>query len=281
MKNNVLILLPAYNVQNSIRRIVKSIEASEERFLVIDDGSTDGTGKLLEELKAPVLSMKHNSGISNAIVQGMRFAINNSYDNVIIMDADGQHDPNDIKRFVDALRSSEFVFGNRFQVIEGVPSCKVSSNSFASVLYEFCTGRVIPDVSCGFKGMRLTDNLVNYLETASDYEIIYRICNYAVMKQKAISYVDIKAEYLPNSLLYTRRVEMDSLLNALILMKSGKTNETKKMLFELTEHVLHKADFEIQIDNISFFAFYIREYDGYIFQASMAEISDWRIKNGL
>lgn len=117
-EERVLVLLPAYNEQAAIGRIVRAIRDTlpEADVLVIDDGSTDETAIRATAAGAHVVRHPFNLGIGGAVQTGLKFAHRGGYDAVLRMDGDGQHDPAEINTLLSALRSRpvDVVIGSRF-----------------------------------------------------------------------------------------------------------------------------------------------------------------------
>ena len=93
MKN--LIIIPAYNEQESIEKTVEDIKANAPRFdyIVVNDCSKDNTGKICREKKYNVINLPVNLGIGGAVQTGYRYAWKNGYETAVQVDGDGQHDP--------------------------------------------------------------------------------------------------------------------------------------------------------------------------------------------
>lgn len=92
---NVLIIIPGYNVENQIRPLLHALKQTcNIDVLVIDDGSQDNTARVVDENGYKLIKHENNKGLASAINTGLCYAVDNDYDNIITLDADGQHDPN-------------------------------------------------------------------------------------------------------------------------------------------------------------------------------------------
>ncbi len=113
-----LILLPAYNEGLYLDKVIRGIQKEAPGFpiLVVDDGSQDTTVKTAKKLGAKVISLPFNCGYGVAIQTGFRYAMNNDYNLVVQMDADGQHDPKSIKFLLKEIINNpiDVVIGSRF-----------------------------------------------------------------------------------------------------------------------------------------------------------------------
>ena len=134
----------------------------EIEVLVVDDNSPDGTGKMVEELKASnprikLITRAKKSGLGTAYIAGFDYALQNGYDYIFEMDSDFSHDPNYIPDFLTAINDSDLVLGSRY--IRGVnvvnwPITRLLLSYFANVYARWITGLPIKDSTGGFKCFR-------------------------------------------------------------------------------------------------------------------------------
>ncbi len=111
-----LVVLPALNEEASIGQVIHEVRAAlpEVQCLVVDDGSTDATATRAREAGAVVASLPFNLGVGGAMRLGFAYALEYGFDNVVQVDADGQHDPQSIRALVEALDDADLVVGARF-----------------------------------------------------------------------------------------------------------------------------------------------------------------------
>lgn len=111
-----LLIIPAYNEEESLKLTIDSIYAvnAEVDFLVVNDGSKDGTVEVCRENQYPFLDLPTNLGLAGALQAGMKYAYRHGYDCVIQFDADGQHLPEYIKPLEEAVKPSDIAIGSRF-----------------------------------------------------------------------------------------------------------------------------------------------------------------------
>ncbi|MYL49393.1 glycosyltransferase [Halobacillus litoralis] len=113
----VLIIIPAYNEEDSIYDTVQSVKASTDYdYIVINDGSKDRTPYILEENGIHHLTLPNNLGIGGAMQTGYKYALRNGYDYAIQLDADGQHNPVDLRNLIDEIENTgyDMIIGSRF-----------------------------------------------------------------------------------------------------------------------------------------------------------------------
>jgi glycosyltransferase involved in cell wall biosynthesis len=111
-----LIVMPAFNEEASVGNIIKEVflKAPGVTVLVVDDGSRDATGQVARNAGAYVATLPFNLGVGGAMRTGFRFAVERGFDNVVQVDADGQHNPVEIEALLEQLDNSDLVLGARF-----------------------------------------------------------------------------------------------------------------------------------------------------------------------
>ncbi|OES44960.1 glycosyltransferase family 2 protein [Domibacillus iocasae] len=116
MRSNVLIIVPAYNEEQAILQTVDQLKKFNYDFVVINDGSSDGTGRILCEHNVPHISLPVNLGIGGAVQTGYRYAERHGYDYAIQLDADGQHNPEDLRHLISEMErlQPDLLIGSRF-----------------------------------------------------------------------------------------------------------------------------------------------------------------------
>ncbi|WET79294.1 glycosyltransferase family 2 protein [Amycolatopsis sp. QT-25] len=153
----VLIVMPALNEQASVAAVISQVKQSLPGMdvLVVDDGSSDETAKLARAAGAEVARLAVNLGVGGAMRTGFRYAAARGYDVVVQVDADGQHDPEEVAALLDALDDADIAIGSRFA---GKGSYKASGpRKYAMVALSIVFSRLgktkLTDVTSGFKAM--------------------------------------------------------------------------------------------------------------------------------
>jgi glycosyltransferase involved in cell wall biosynthesis len=154
-----LAVVPAYNEAATIATVVESIRTHAPHFdvVVVDDGSTDATGKIAHRTGARVLTMPFNLGIGGAVQAGFLYALDNGYDYMVQVDADGQHCADEIHKLIEAMEADptiDLVCGSRFLTDEHEYPAPVSRRTgihlFAFLLSLIIRQR-ISDPTSGFR----------------------------------------------------------------------------------------------------------------------------------
>lgn len=161
----ILIIIPAYNEEDNILKTYKNIEEYNKEnntkydVIVINDGSKDKTGFILDENKIPHIDLICNLGIGGAVQTGYKYAYENNYDIAIQFDGDGQHDINYVKNIIKPIvdENVNMVIGSRF-IIPGTKGFKSSKTrrigiKIISYFIRIFTKKRIYDPTSGFRAV--------------------------------------------------------------------------------------------------------------------------------
>ena len=194
MNLKILALIPAYNeeiaIQAVVRETMKYLPA-----LVADDGSTDATVELSREAGAMIVQNEKNLGKGAALRNGFRYALKNGYQAVLILDADGQHDPHEIPLFLESYQQykSNLIIGKRD--FTQMPFTRRLANSLGGVLVNRLTRETIPDNQSGYRliDAKVMNLLLDSQEMGFEFEVeMIFACLYAGL---SIDWVPIKTIY--------------------------------------------------------------------------------------
>ena len=149
---SVTVVLPAFNEGDSIGQVVTALRSAGawHEVLVIDDGSTDGTGKAAEDAGARVVRHPYNKGNGAAVKSGIRAATGEF---ILIIDGDGQHKPSDALALVAPLGEYDLVVGARSAATQATTARRLG-NALLNRLATYLTDREIPDLTSGFRAAR-------------------------------------------------------------------------------------------------------------------------------
>lgn len=176
----ILLIIPAYNEEDNILNTYKTIveynknNKTNYEVIIINDGSTDGTKRILEQNKIPHINLVHNLGIGGAVQTGYKYAWEHGYDIAIQFDGDGQHDVAYVKYLVKPIvsKKADFVIGSRF--IGNISEFKTSGARrigirIISLFIKLASGLKIYDTTSGFRAAN--KNIIG--EFAKDYPLEY------------------------------------------------------------------------------------------------------------
>jgi glycosyltransferase involved in cell wall biosynthesis len=149
-------LIPAYNEAARVGEVVAVARRHVGEVVVVDDGSTDETSAAAENAGAKVLRHQHNCGKGAAIATALDYFGRSDAELAVLLDADGQHDPSEIDKLVDAADSerADVVVGTRMGDVRRMPRVRLWTNRFTSRVTSKLAGQRIPDSQCGFRLLR-------------------------------------------------------------------------------------------------------------------------------
>lgn len=193
LSTKALTLIPAWNEVDFIAPIVSAI-AERYPVLVVDDGSTDSTPQVAAELGAAVVSHKENMGKGIALQTGFKWALDNDYDVVITLDADGQHDPLEIPKFLEVYKQSgaDLIIGRRD--FRQMPFPNNFANWIGSFLLSLALGCRILDNQSGYR-LHTRQLLQSVDLQAKGFEREVEMIVMAVCKGFRLDWVDIRTIY--------------------------------------------------------------------------------------
>lgn len=194
--NDLCAIIPAYNEERTIGRVVSSVRDRGIDVIVVDDGSSDNTAGCARENGALLLKNERNEGKGTALRKAFEYVKEKGYEYVYTLDADGQHDPEDIPKFIEKMRvsGSDIVAGNRLANPRNMPDDRLTINRWSSSLISKMTGQHIPDPLCGFRLIRA--GVLEKLDLVGvRFEIIPEILIKAAKRGFIIGYVDIETIY--------------------------------------------------------------------------------------
>ena len=150
------VIIPTYNNYKTLRKVIEGVMDFTQNIIVVNDGSTDSTADILKAFGGiEQIHIEVNKGKGNALRQAFELAESLGYQYAISIDSDGQHFPEDIPVFLEALEKSEtknvLLIGARNMSQEGVPKKSSFGNKFSNFWYWFETGITLTDTQSGFR----------------------------------------------------------------------------------------------------------------------------------
>ena len=151
-RETVAAVIPAYCEEKHVRAVVERTLKQVDHVLVVDDGSTDQTTAQARAGGAEVIVHPRNQGKGASIMTGLRHWLERGFQHVVILDADGQHLPEEISRFTAAAALGlELLVGTRMNDVRAMPLVRKLVNRYMSRKISRLCGQEIPDTQCGFR----------------------------------------------------------------------------------------------------------------------------------
>ncbi len=158
MERESLVIVPVYNEEKTLVQFYENLRTYYwEDVLFVNDGSTDKSGVILSKFKnlnTYVLTQEKRRGYGEALLLGFDFALKNNYRKILTLDADLQHNPRWISRFLEALEEYQLVLGSRYIRINNylsIPRERLLINRYISFLLKELFNVRFTDPFCGFR----------------------------------------------------------------------------------------------------------------------------------
>ena len=168
----ILAVIPAYNEADRIKKVITGAQAYLP-VMVIDDGSSDATAQIAENSGATVLQQTPNQGKGVALRAGFQYAIEERYQAVLTLDADGQHDPEEIPAFLTAyqLNKADLIIGERD--FSQIPSVRRLANTLGRWSFSWAVGEPVSDNQSGYRliGKRMMEAMLRSSESGFEFEV--------------------------------------------------------------------------------------------------------------
>ncbi len=155
--SKVLCVSPAYNEEKTVSKVVEGALKYTDGVIIVDDGSTDSTYKEAMKAGATVIRHNKNKGKGVALKTGFKKALETTADIVIVLDADGQHNPEEIPKLLKTMNyeDSDIVVGSRFLGdIKDMPRIRILSNTLTTMILRLYFGLIITDSQSGFRAYK-------------------------------------------------------------------------------------------------------------------------------
>ena len=199
-EKNIIAVIPAYNVEDTVVKVVNNAQEAVSKVIVVNDGSKDNTLKVLKNMDVTIVNHSSNQGLGCALRHGFKAALKEYPDIVITLDSDGQHDAHDIKRLIGIFikDKADAVIGSRLidkSQWANFPRQRLLGNILLTFLTNLSAGRkVSTDSQSGFRaisGLALKRFDLTTKKMAISSEIIYELAR----NKCKVSDVQIKATY--------------------------------------------------------------------------------------
>ncbi len=200
-------IIPAYNARETIAGVVRGVLRQLGSVIVADDGSTDGTAEMAREAGAEVIVLRENRGKGNALRTLFAEARRRGFSAVIAVDADGQHDVDDIPSFLRVHREhpEAIITGSRMGRPGEIPAHRHNSMLVARFFISLAANQFIEDTQCGFRLYPLS-MIESFSLLKERYVTETEILMKAGDSGRAIRFLPIKAHYPPGQTTHFRSV---------------------------------------------------------------------------
>ena len=197
--NDTLILVPTYNNAGTLKNVLQRSLEQGLPVLVVDDGSTDDTGRILKEIPGQagydglmVVTHPVNQGKGRALKTGFQEALKRGYSYVITIDSDGQHFPEDIPVLLAQKGEKTLVVGSRSQM--GANGGGSFANRFSNFWFRLYTGVNLPDTQTGYRLYPLK-KLPSLSILSSRYEAELALLVFSAWKGLELKPVPVRVSY--------------------------------------------------------------------------------------
>ncbi len=194
---NFGVLICAFNEAKYIENVVRATwEQNPGHVVVVDDSSSDDTAALAERAGAKVLRNPENMGKGECLRRGFNYLGELNCDAVIVVDGDGQHDPREIGRFLDAYERTHIpiLVGNRMSDTTGMPFTRRWTNRFMAWVLNRLVKIYVADPPCGYRFYR-SDVLPFIMSDLPRFAFEFDILVHAALRQVRIDTVRISTIY--------------------------------------------------------------------------------------
>lgn len=191
------VLMPVFNGEKTIEPVIEKIRKFTGDIIVVNDGSLDNTSRILEKLSLRVISHPVNKGKGMSLRTGFDYVVKEtSFDYVLVLDADGQHDPKFIPLFLEAAQKSDFdiIIGSRMRNLSSMPLIRRLTNKTMSFIISKIARQDIPDSQCGYRLIKR--KVIEKIELkSSNFETESEILIKASEKKFKIGSIEISTIY--------------------------------------------------------------------------------------
>lgn len=197
---NCVVIIPTYNNQATIAKVIADVKEYAEDIIVVNDGSTDSTSEILSKIDGiRLIEYPENKGKGYALKLALKRATEWGFRYAITIDSDGQHYADDIPTFVERIEQvpDSLLIGERNLTADNMPAKNTFANKFSNFWYKVETGNSLADTQSGFRLYPL-DKLRNIHFITRRYEFEVEIIVRAAWRGVNVENVPIKVYYAPN-----------------------------------------------------------------------------------
>ena len=197
---SVCVLIPTYNNDKTLRKVIEDALSYCPQTLVVNDGSTDNTESILKGFADRIISVSYprNRGKGHALRKGLEEARRRGFTHAITLDSDGQHFPEDIPLFIRASQAhpEALIVGSRDLQAENMPGGNSFANRFSNFWFRLQTGLRLPDTQTGYRLYPL-NRLPNLHWLSARYEAELMLLVASAWKNVPLLPVPVRVYYPP------------------------------------------------------------------------------------
>lgn len=259
-----LIIIPVYNEEKHIKGVLKKVrENTDSDILIINDGSTDNSLKILRSIipslpltegegKIKIINHPENQGYGKSLIDGFDFAISHHYQYVITMDCDKQHEPHLISTFLNEIEKFDIISGSRylkdFPLNDPPPVDRKYINEQITQLINRITGYNLSDSFCGFKAYK-TNSIKKIKLTEWGYGMPLQLWIQAWHKKFSVMEYPVGRIYKNLNRIFGK--ELDDTERRLVYYKKIIASEVKKIKIKIQNQKSYFKDEKFLNFNLS------------------------------
>lgn len=154
---DILVVIPVFNHGATLRQVVEGVLKHHDKVLIVDDGSLQPVQGLIEDLDVELLTHEQNRGKGAALISAVDWALERDFSHMICLDADGQHDPDDLPLFVAEVKEhpQALIVGHRNFDQQSIPGSSRFGRQFSNFWLRLQTGSQLKDSQSGFRAYPL------------------------------------------------------------------------------------------------------------------------------
>jgi len=193
---SILVCIPAYNEEKNIAKVIIDTKKYADKIIVIDDGSTDYTPQIAQELGVTLIRHEKNLGKGAALGTGFKYAMEYLPEIIVTIDGDGQHDPNDIPSLIKPILEKEcdVVIGSRSDKTK-MPKYRKIGFNVISFLNKKATNTKIRDLQSGFRAYsKKSINAIAH-KRFQDYSAEFEQLNFLIHEGFEVKEVSVELKY--------------------------------------------------------------------------------------
>lgn len=243
----IIVVIPTFNEKRNVRELIAAIRTEMKSFdldiLIVDSASPDGTAGEIREIQKTdgglfLFEQSAKMGLGKAYLDGMRWALDRSYDCLITMDADLSHNPRYLPQIIQEMETHELVIGSRYVRgggLEDWPAYRLFLSRFANWYASSLTGLPFHDLTSGFQCFRtsLLRNILRYNIHTEGYAFLVELKFLAIMQ---------KARYVEVPIMFSDRTKGNSKISKRVIAESVLFVLARALQRSRVKHILRALE---------------------------------------